>query len=189
MNRRTAVRNLAVVVGTAALLPACLSEAKKEAQASIPLKYLKVSAQQEKLLADVCETILPRTDTPGAKDLGLHLHVLKMLDACCPKPEQQAFLQGLTHVEVLASEQFKQSFLACSPAQRQALLLRMAPPLNPAQPIKPPSFYSTARRLTVDGYTRSKYFLTTHIVYELVPSRYNGYFPTKDLDLANPSHG
>jgi hypothetical protein len=189
MNRRTAVRNLALVVGAAVVLPACLSEAKKEELASVPLKHLKVSAEQEKLLAEVCETMLPRTDTPGAKELGIHRHVLTMVDACCPKLERQTFMRGLTRLEALAMEQFKQSFMACTPVQRQALLQRMAPQPNPAQPKLPPSFYSTVRRLTVDGYTRSKYFLTTHVVYELVPGRYNGYFPTKDLDFAHPSHG
>jgi hypothetical protein len=32
---------------------------------------------------------------------------------------------------------------------------------------------------TVFGYTTSKYFMTKQIVYELVPGRYNAYFPVK----------
>jgi hypothetical protein len=41
----------------------------------------------------------------------------------------------------------------------------------------------------VSGYTGSKYFLTQQIVYELVPSRYNGYFPIKDVNLSKSRHG
>jgi hypothetical protein len=46
-----------------------------------------------------------------------------------------------------------------------------------------------ARQLTIDAYTGSKHYLTTQVVYELVPSRYNGYFPTKDVVLNKPRNG
>ena len=46
------------------------------------------------------------------------------------------------------------------------------------------AFYSTVKGLTVFGYTESKFFMTKEIVYELVPGRYNAYYPVKNLKAA-----
>lgn len=187
MNRRTAVKNLAFIASAATLLPACLHETKREPKASVALKHLDVSASQEKLLAEVCETIIPRTHTPGAKDLGVHLYVLKMLDDCTEKKEQQAFMAGLGQLEEASQRQYKQAFSASSAPQKLQLLQSIEQQKN--QPAELVSFFHTAKRLAVSGYTNSKYFLTNQIVYELVPSRYNGYFPVKDVNLSKKHNG
>ncbi len=187
MNRRTAVKNLAFMAGAAALLPACSPERKAEPKASIPLKHLEVSASQEKLLAEVCETIVPKTDTPGAKELGVHLYVLKMLDDCCAKKEQQAFLAGMAQLEAAAKQQYARPFAVCSAQQKLKMLQTIEQQKADSGGLA--SFYHTAKRLTVAGYTTSKYFLTTQIVYELVPGRYNGYFPIKNIKSPNHRNG
>ena len=187
MHRRLAVRNISLLVGAATLLPACLSQNETDQKASIPLKHLAVSANQERLLAEVCETLLPKTTTPGAKDLGLHHYVLKMLDDCTPAKEQQVFLVGLGQFDEAARRQ-GQSFVASTAAQRLALLQRIdQQPQNFSEEVV--SFYRAARQLTIDGYTGSKYFKTTQVLYELVPSRYNGYYPVAKVDLTKPRHG
>lgn len=186
MNRRTALKNFALVAGAAALLPAC-SHPPAELPASVPLRRLAVNARQEKTLAEVCETILPKTDTPGAKELGVHLYVLKMLDDCAGKDEQRAFQAGLGQLDEAAQQRHARPFLACSPAQRLTLLQGIEQGEGFLADLV--SFYKTAKRLTVSGYTGSKYFLTQQIVYELVPSRYNGYFSIKDVNLSKSHHG
>ncbi|HEY0177238.1 MAG TPA: hypothetical protein VGC08_12725, partial [Pedobacter sp.] len=40
-------------------------------------------------------------------------------------------------------------------------------------------FYQIMKDRTIDGYLNSKYVMTSLIIYELVPGRYNGYFPVK----------
>lgn len=188
MNRRLAVRHLTIVAGAAALLPGCLSQSHDEQAASYPFKHLALSAGQEKLLAEVCETLLPRTNTPGANDLSLHLYVLKMLDDCTPPKEQQTFVAGLGQLDAAATKQLGQSFGASTAAQRTALLQRIDE--QPAQfSDELQAFYRAARQLTIDGYTGSKYFMTKQVVYELVPGRYDGYFPVSKVNLAVPHHG
>jgi hypothetical protein len=188
MNRRLAVKHLSIVVGAAALLPGCLSQSHDEQPASYPLKHLALNASQEKLLAEVCETLIPRTATPGAKDLSLHLYVLKMLDDCTPPKDQQTFVAGLSQLDAAATKQLGQAFGASSAAQRTALLQRIdQQPTQFADEVS--AFYRAARQLAIDGYTGSKYFMTKQVVYELVPGRYDGYFPISKVDLAVPHHG
>lgn len=187
MNRRIAVRHLTIMAGAAALLPGCLSHTQEE-QAAYPLRHVAMSAGQEKLLTEVCETLIPKTTTPGAKDLSLHLYVLKMLDDCTPTKVQQAFVTGLEQFEAVAKQQLGQSFEASSAAQRTAFLQRIdQQPKAFAEEVV--AFYRMARQLAIDGYTGSKYFMTKQVVYELIPGRYDGYFPVSKVDLAKPHHG
>lgn len=200
MNRRTVIKNLALVIGGAALLPSCLHDSGK---ASIALKKINVSADQERFVADVAETIIPKTDTPGAKDLSLHLFVLKMVDDCFSKKEQAAFMDGLDKLSKEAENRYNKPFSQCSQPQREALLNELdhklaayqktlqAQPKNAKK--EPPAddmlaFYGITKGETIFGYTNSKYFMTKQIVYELIPGRYNPNFPVKNLK-ANIKHG
>ncbi|WCT10886.1 gluconate 2-dehydrogenase subunit 3 family protein [Mucilaginibacter jinjuensis] len=199
MNRRTVIKNLALVIGGAALLPSCLHDSGK---ASIALKKINVSADQEKFLADVAETIIPKTDTSGAKDLNLHLFVLKMVDDCFSKKDQTAFMSGLDKLSKEAENRFGKPFGQCSQSQRESLLNELdhkqaefykAQQANKNAKKEVPAddmlaFYAITKGETVFGYTNSKYFMTKQIVWELVPGRYNAYFPVKNLK-PNIKHG
>ena len=152
MNRRIAVKHLALLAGAAAVLPGCLSQPEREPAARA------LSAAQRQLVAEVCETLLPRTATPGAHDLGLPQYVLKMLNDCTAVKEQQVFVAGLGQLDAAAQRQQGCSFGASTPPQRLALLQRLD---------QQPAGFSN----------------------ELVPSRYNGYYPVSKVDLAIPHHG
>src|ERR1700694_4840441 len=128
MNRRTVIKNLALVIGGAALLPSCV---KNSGGPSIHLKHLNISADQENLIGDVCETIIPKTNTPGAKDLNLHLFVLKMLDDCYKKADQQAFLVGLGQFNDLVKKKCDRSFSDLDVKQREAFLNYIEEHTNP----------------------------------------------------------
>ncbi len=84
MTRREALRNCFIITVGTALLPSCMQKDK----ASVALKNLEVNTDQEKLIAELSETIIPKTDTPGAKDVYAHLFVLKMVDDCYEKKDQ-----------------------------------------------------------------------------------------------------
>jgi len=181
MNRRIALKHVALLAAAAGL-PGCLSQPEREPASTA------LSAAQRQLVAEVCETLLPRTATLGAHDLGLPQYVLKMLADCTPLQEQRIFVAGLGQLDAAAQRQHGRSFGASSPAQRTALLGHIDQ--RPANfPNELTGFYRATRQLTIDGYTNSKYFMTKQVVHELVPSRYNGYYPVSKVDLANPRHG
>jgi hypothetical protein len=195
MNRRTVIKNLALVIGGAALLPSCM---KNNGGPSIHLKHLNISVDQENLIGDVCETIIPKTNTPGAKDLNLHLFVLKMLDDCYKKKDQQAFMAGLVEFNDLVKKKYNKSFSDLSAKDREALLTeiegnakkqghngqpkgRNAKPQKNLDQLPLNAFYWAVKQQTLFGYTTSQYFMTKEIVYELVPGRYNAHYPVKIL--------
>ncbi|CAL1517266.1 gluconate 2-dehydrogenase subunit 3 family protein [Chitinophaga sp. MM2321] len=176
MERRAAIRNLLIISGGITLLPSCLGTQKK--QVSAGFSNLDISADQEKLLAEIAETIIPATDTPGAKALGVHLFVLKMLNDCYEKDQQEAFIKGLKQLEKITKKQYGDSFMACDKVDREAVLKNIETTMKDAGDVS--TFYKIMKQKTIQGYLNSKYVMTNLVIYELVPGRYDGYFPVKN---------
>ena len=162
------------MAGGMALLPSCLRDAGKS---SIELKNIDVTLDQENLLADIAETIIPETDTPGAKTLKLHLFLLKMLDDCHTEEEQKLFFKGLDALQDQADRDFSKSFAKMTPAERKQLLLSVEKNQKDGEALT--TWYGIMKRRTIGGYLNSKYVMSNLIKWELVPGRYNGFFPVK----------
>lgn len=169
INRRTALRRLLYIAGGTLLLPACYRQSGKE---TIALTHLVIDEEQENLLAELVETIIPASDTPGGKELLLHLFVLKMVDDCHNPEDQEAFITGLSSFASLAREQKGQDFIKMDANKRIAFLESLKEIEN--EEVK--RFYGITKRRTIQGFTNSKYVMTDLKKYELVPGRYNGYF-------------
>lgn len=60
-----------------------------------------ISGTQKKLLGELSETLIPASDTPGAKDVSAHLFALMMIGDCYKKEDKgyhQIFLNKNTGV-------------------------------------------------------------------------------------------
>jgi hypothetical protein len=198
MDRRSVIKNLALVIGGAVLLPSCL---KKDGTSYVQLKHISIDGDQQKLIADMAETIIPKTNTPGAKDLNLPPFILKMIDDCYNKKDQQAFLAGLTEFNNQVKKKYNSSFGDLSVKDREAVLNDIENSANPkagtsktpARRFRPQksavvspinAFYWTVKQQTIFGYTTSQYFMTKLIFYDMVPGRYIVHYPVKKLKLA-----
>jgi len=177
MERRSVIRNLAMIAGGSLLLPACKNT---PANSSIVLKNIQINADQEKLLAAIASTIIPRTDTPGAGELGAHLFVMKMVDDMYEEDVQQNFLKGLNQLEANTRKRFDNSFASCTADQQQKMLLDIESRKGQTSEIL--NFYAIMKQRTMEGYLSSKYVLRTLLKYELIPTeKYDGYYPVKNL--------
>lgn len=167
--RRDTIRQLFLLSIGTALIPSCMQD---RAKSSILLSNLSITADQESLLAELSETILPKTDTPGAKDISAHLFALKMIDDCRSPEEQAAFMKGMEAFDAGIGRDFTRK----SPAERFQVLEQLEK--KDKESTDPDAtFYRTMKRLTIQAYTSSEYYLTKVQVYELVPGRYQGCVP------------
>jgi len=177
MQRRLAMRNLAIITGGIMLAPSCKSTPGKT---SIRLKNIKINADHETLLSEIASTIIPATETPGAKEVGAHLFVLKMLDDMYEKEVQQDFITGLELIENITKKQFDKSFANCTAAQKQQVLLDIEDKKGSLSEVL--DFYTIMKQRTVQGYLNSKYVMTKVIKYEMIPTHnYDGFYPVKNL--------
>lgn len=177
MERRSAIWNLAIISGGLMFLPSCKST---PGRASISLKNITINADQEKLLAEMASTIIPATETLGAKEVDAHLFALRMLDDMYEKEVQEDFITGLEHLENSTKKQFGKSFINCEAAQKQQVLLDIEN--KKGYPREVVDFYAIMKQRTVQGYLNSKYVITNIIKYEFIPSqKYDVFYPVKKL--------
>jgi hypothetical protein len=174
ITRRSAIRQFLFVSAGIAFLPSCIQDKSKPA---VELKNFSISAEQENLLAELSEAIIPKTTSPGAKDISAHRFALKMMDDCRSKEDQQKFLAGLAAFEKQAEKISGKSFIKQSTEERKTVLQEMEK--NKESKEDAVGFYRTMKRLTIQAYSSSEFFLTKVQVYELVPSRYHGCVPVK----------
>jgi len=174
MDRRTAIQNLALVIGGAVFLPRCT-----KSNTSAHFKHFDITFDQQTLITEIAETIIPKTKTPGATDLNLYGFVMKMVDECTKKKDQETFLKGMAEFDDTPKKMFNKTFADCSKKEKEEVLKSLEKKDN-AYSKELQAFYQTVKGLTVFGYTESQYFMTKEIVYELVPGRYNAWYPVKN---------
>ena len=174
MNRRSSIKNLIIISAGAALLPSCLQNSKKS---SINLKNIKIDGRDEDILSELSETIIPKTNTPGAKDVSAHLFALMMIDDCYAPAAQDKFIKGLKAFEELSEKKYNKSFQKCTPSERADLLKSIESKNNIPENVA--FFYNTTKRLTIQAFTSSEYYLTKVHIYQLVPGKFYGCVPVK----------
>lgn len=172
VTRRSAIKQFLLVSAGAVLVHSCLQDKSK---ASVILKNMSIDADQEKLLAELAETIIPATTTPGAKDISAHLFALKMLDDCYKPEDQQKFITGMNQFEKNCKTKNERNFVDCTPQQRSDLLTDLETKKDQNDELT--FFYATVKKLTIQAYSTSKFYLTNVRVYELVPGRFHGCVP------------
>lgn len=178
ISRRTALKQFLIIAGGVTLIPSCMQ--RDRATASVPLRHLKISATEEQLLAELAETIIPATDTPGAKDLYLHQFALTMVDDCHTKEDRSAFEKGMKAFDDFARKELKAPFTQLPAGKRAELLQRIEDKKDIPEDVA--AFYNTLKGLTIQGYLTSQHYLTKVQVYELVPGRYRGCVPVGTQD-------
>jgi hypothetical protein len=176
MKRRTVIRNFVFISAGVAVLPYCKEEAGK---VSIELKKIKINADQEKLLAAITETIIPTTETPGAKEVSAHIFALTMIDDCATDEEQEKFLKGLHQFEELTKKKFGRSFVKSSPAEKEQVLKDIHKKEGVSEELS--AFLDAIKGLTLQSYMSSEYYMKNVQKFEMAPGRYHGCDPIKKI--------
>ena len=182
MNRRKAIRNILIGIGvTAVAVPGYewYSINKKPS--------LDELANYKDLLAELAETIIPATDTPGAKDANVGAFVYKMVMDCADKKTQNKFIAGLHDMESHCQSKYGQSFMKCTVPQREETLLYFEKKGKPYSGILSKiqhkylgtSFFETLKNYTVNGYCISMPGATKGLAYDYIPSTFEACIPIK----------
>ena len=138
-----------------------------------------LSADQANIISELAETILPKTKTPGAKDINLDRFIDKMIAEVLSKDDQQSFLQGMDSFEKEAKEMNGKDFADSSQEQRNKLVTKIEEDLAkvPATTdVKKeggaPAFYRKVKELSLLGYFTSKEIGKGVLFYNPVPGHF-----------------
>jgi hypothetical protein len=172
MQRRSAVKNIALSIGASIVLPSWANAWNKD---SFQINYAKTSTFQENLLAEIVETIIPKTNTPGAKELNIHQFIPKMVMDCYDKKAQEIYKKGFELVDNNAKNSFSKSFIESDSKQRLEVLNKMSKSENSDEK----NFIQLVKGLTIQGYLNSEYVMTNLRIFEFAPAHFYGCVPIK----------
>jgi hypothetical protein len=166
MKRRNALKSLMMVTGGLVTLPAWATGWTPETVGQPTF----ATFDEETMLAELVETFIPETTTPGARSLKVHQFILRMINDCYDQPAQELLKLGLAKTDQLAQQAYSKPFTTCDVPQRTELLRQMAVAVEP----ETQQFANLVKGLTIRGYTNSEYYLVNVRKYVMAPGFYHG---------------
>ena len=149
------------------------------AQAPAAKPYL--TPGQGAIAAAVADRILPRTDTPGAADVGVPAFIDRLYGEHMSGNEQRLLISGLDEIESAARAAHGTSFSALTTEQQDGVLRRVAT----SQGGRDPSSFALIRSATVVGYFTSEQVGRNVLHYDPVPGGYDGCVPIEQVGRRN----
>ena len=192
MDRREVLKLLTLSSSLPAL-PADLLAVFRSVHAGLPATpALKVlSTHQDATVVAIAELIIPRTETPGAKDTRVNEFIDHILADWSTDEDRARFLTGLADVDTRTQKLFNQNFVDASAGEQSEILRLLGEELAQATaalanaprgyrgsiPQPDSNFYLRFRQLTLIGYFTSEPAFTHQLHQEIIPGRYDGCIP------------
>src|SRR4051812_18836159 len=112
MDRREALKRTAAIMGTVLSAPTIMAVLNGcSAKPGIDWKPVFFTEDQAVLISQLAEVIIPKTDTPGAKEAGVPSFIEQVVKDCYTPEQQQKFATALTAFDEEAKKQTGDSFI------------------------------------------------------------------------------
>src|SRR5438034_9029004 len=119
MNRREV---LLLLAGTA-VLPDQLLAIGRTVHKRVRVGSLRtLNPHQNETVATIAELIIPKTDTPGAREAGVPAFIDVMFADWADDEQRQMFTAGLANVDERSRTAFGKNFVACTPPPQTEIL-------------------------------------------------------------------
>lgn len=186
MNRRQVIQRVAALMGGAISAPAVLGllngcSPKPEGASWQPSFFTK---EQGALVADVAEIIIPKTNTPGAKEVGVPAFIDTMLKDVYTQEDRDRYLKGLQEFDAAARAAHGKGFVELKKDQQTELVKKfhndavsteLAYDPRPKDLKRP--FILVTKELTLLGFFCSEVGATQVLQYVAVPGGYQACVP------------
>ncbi len=195
MNRREALRKSTLLLGgalSASTIAAVMSGCK--APMDPDWTPSTMTRDQAEIVAEVCERIIPATDTPGAKDALVHRYIDEFLTNIASPEEREVFTKGIQNLQ-------ERSFMKLSDADKDAMLAEMQG--NASGPSDSEvgadlanegeanmnrevanQFFQGMKQLTITGFFSSEVGAKQVLRYDPIPGEFDGCIDYQEGDVA-----
>lgn len=138
-----------------AILNACGSSRQEAAGLLFP-------EEVKDLVAAISESIIPRTDTPGALDLEVPAFIERVISNCW-EDSGKNFQAGLKEFANMVQSEYRKDFQALSPGEKEEILLK-----------EEAWYLHQIKQLSILGYMTSEYVMTQILDYQPIPIDFVG---------------
>ncbi|GEA10961.1 gluconate 2-dehydrogenase subunit 3 family protein [Alteromonas sp. KUL49] len=126
-------------------------------------------------LRSVCETVIPKTDTPSAADVKCHEFIAHQLVACHTSDELANVKNIISAIDSFSKSEYGNSYIALD-SQIQTVVLESIEGTKGFDQVNAQHF-SFLKGLIVFGYFTSEAGATKALSYQMVPGGYKGSIP------------
>lgn len=143
-----------------------------------------VSPEQTTFLAAFADTLIPATDTPGAKAAGVHLGLVALLGNWASAKTRSNALAAIAAMQADLTRRAGMPFQTAKPAARQSALAALDAEAFAAPRPAQWTDYRTLKALAVRLYYTSEIGASQELRYDPLPGGYIGDLPFKPGDRA-----
>ena len=137
------------------------------------------------LLAELAETIIPATDTPGAKEAGAVEFMMHFLNECTDTKTLNRFVNGLQELEQYTHSNYHREFADCSATEKETIVEYFDQQSGPGKTVFEKiknkyggfPFFETLKKYSVYGYCISEKGASLGMRYIAVPGKYLSCIP------------
>lgn len=169
MDRRELLKVMALTLGGSVALPESVFAKLAEPLDPATLKFF--TPAQRELVAAIAETIIPRTDTPGAIDAGVPGWIELLVQDCLGPADQQVIRDGLGTVEERSDKRFGKAYAALTVDEQIQLLTTMENEAKQAGDDR--AFIRRFKELTKFAFVNSEVGATEAFEFVFVPGRWD----------------
>lgn len=192
MDRREALKRTFLLTGyalSAGTVSAVMQGCKADTTLSGDWTPAFLTQDQALLVAEIAETILPRTeDSPGAKDVNVHQFIDLMLKDYVSEAEQEMYRKGMDAFAANCKEvNDGRSFLELSPEQRLEYLTTVDKQAMATEGKRDESapehlrFYVVLKQSVIAGYFTSETVGTEVLAYDPIPGEFVNCSPVEEI--------
>ncbi len=180
IDRREALKKTALLMG-AALSASSIAAIMNGCKAAPELNYKPqfFTEDQARLVSEIAEIFIPKTDTPGAKDVGVPNFIDTVLKDCYKQEDKDRFIKGLTEFDEDAKKSFGDAFIYCDPEKQVEHVKKHNEAAINDKPKERP-FIMMVKELTLLGFFTSQPGAEEVLQYEAVPGAYKGCLPLSE---------
>lgn len=181
MNRRDILKASAIFLGyglvggaSVAVMNGC------KADTSVDWMPSFFTQEQIDVIAEAAERIIPKTDTPGAKEALVHRYIDEAVKNNFKKEEQDQALQIVGVFDKLAQEKHQKNFVKLSDEDKDGILQVLADAAKEEEgELK--DVFRPLKSLVVTGYFTSEIGATQALIHDPIPGPYQGCIPLADV--------
>lgn len=184
MNRRDLIKQIALLTGTAVIggeffLTGCKTNDKSSTGF--------FTEKDISFFDEVAETIIPKTNTPGAKDAAVGKFMASYSTDCYDELQLKTLKEGISKLNDTAEKKYGKTFIEINASQKQELLTIIdteAKKYNEKDQSKkeqqPPHYFTLMKQLVLLGFFTSKPGVTKVLRWVPVPGKYQGCIDYKE---------
>lgn len=186
MNRREALKTVVLLLGGSVIsTPIFLQGCKSNEEERLPGD---ISEEDIKLLDEISETMIPETDTPGAKAANVGQFVGDMAPKLLTRKNQNSFYQGLHTIRMNFKDEFGHTFFEAESDERLHFLNELDAEIETYNQNKkdedPEHYFRLFKELILLGFLTSEEGSTKAMRYIQTPGRYEPCIPYENGEKA-----